>query len=179
MCQTRVQPETAPKDLLIASGIFEGSHRAVPVSPYLGASASTLKVRCASFETGSDCFQPIGVIIGSGGRNSGSSRRTAFVQLIGQQQRGEQQLAGFALPGHVAHRAQLGIDQSAQASDMGFLALGAGHGIIAATDRKGDITHGCAALMPGLRSWLRSADQRIKLVKRLGHGVAQLLMLAA
>ena len=91
MCRTRVQPETAPKDLLIASGIFEGSHRAVPVGAYLGVPASTLKVRCARFEPGSDCFQPVGVNIGrycdpGCGRSGRWSRgRAAFVQFIGQQ----------------------------------------------------------------------------------------------
>ena len=45
-------------DLLIASGIFEGSHRAVPVAPYLGARMPSLKG--LTLQVGGDIFQPGG-----------------------------------------------------------------------------------------------------------------------
>ena len=45
-----VRPGTAPKDLLIASGMFEGSCRADPVNAYLGALRLRLKVRRQLFD---------------------------------------------------------------------------------------------------------------------------------
>ena len=84
------QAGTAPKDLLIASGIFEGSHRAVPVATCLRAKVLTLKVRC-------DIFQPIGkrfqLVSGKRQRRGGGAGhfRPQFVNFVGQQQRREQQ----------------------------------------------------------------------------------------
>ena len=50
MCGTRIPPGTAPKDLLIASGMFEGSYRADPVVPYLVLAGRSLKGLCQLFE---------------------------------------------------------------------------------------------------------------------------------
>ena len=75
-----------PMDLLIASGIFEGSHRAVPVAPYLGARMPSLKG--LTLQVGGDIFQPgrqrlqrRSVPVGCGG----SQRRARLVQLVRQQ----------------------------------------------------------------------------------------------
>ncbi len=88
MCWTRIQPETAPIGLLIASGIFEGSHRAVPVTPYLGLAALTLKVCGDFFEICGNCLKPFGrSLIGGGGwRRCRTAAMLQFVQFVGQQQ---------------------------------------------------------------------------------------------
>ena len=84
----------SPLGYLIASGIFVATYRAVPVAAYLGVRARLLKGVGQRFEPFGETARPFDQFRRPG--PSGISNSLPVDDLVGQQQRGEQQLARFA-----------------------------------------------------------------------------------
>lgn len=114
---------------VIASGMFLGSYRAVPVAVYLGSLGSRLKAS-------RNLLQPVGDPFGSlGNSRIRAARQTAipFDELIGKKEAREQELPRLrkhSKPGKGL--AAFRIDQCRRSLQVGFLAIAAGDAIGAA-----------------------------------------------
>src|SRR4051812_17511414 len=136
MCRTRVQPETAPEDAY-RPGMFISSYRAVPVALYLGARVASLKVVGQRLDPRRQSLQRLG------DRRVGRRRHRIrdagagadLLDVVGDQQRREQQLTGF---GEAAERRMrvLGaaIDFGRDRAEMLLLAVAAGDIVAPAGD---------------------------------------------
>src|SRR6185295_9537473 len=115
---------------LIASGIFVASYRAVPVDPYLGDGRVILKLLGERLEAPGERFGALHQRRVRAGRLGGRRRhdvRAAFHQLVGQEQRGEQELARFAKRAEPGQRfAALAVDEPRRGPQGLLLALAAG-----------------------------------------------------
>ena len=96
MCRTRAQPGTAPEDAY-RPGMFVGSYRAVPVHPYLGACAAPLKGVGERLHPRRQPLQRLGDRrVGRRRDRIGDAGAGAdLLDVVGDEQGGEQQLAGF------------------------------------------------------------------------------------
>src|SRR5436190_11994001 len=129
----------SPLGYLIASGIFVATYRAVPVGTYLGADARFLKGIGERFEPFGEPLRPFDQFVV---RALGNLKLATVDDLVGKQQRGEQQLARFAQCAEARQRlATLGVDQGAGRAQRLFLAVAAGDLVGAAGDGEFDLRH--------------------------------------
>src|SRR4029453_5354929 len=129
----------SPLGYLIASGIFVATYRAVPVAPYLGVRARSLKGVGQRFEPFGQTVRPIDQFLV---RALGNLEFLPVDDLVSEQQGGEQQLSPFA------KRAEAGqcftaflVDQRTGSAQRLFLAVAAGDLIGAAGNGELDFSH--------------------------------------
>jgi len=106
--------------------MFEGAHRAVSAAISLGGLVQLLKPCCDQFDATGQCFErsrQMGRHSGRRGRNTALAPLKRFVR---DKEGGKEQLADFACIADGAARfGGFGVNQFAQALEMGFLAIAA------------------------------------------------------
>jgi hypothetical protein len=132
--RTRIRAGTAPEDVIIASGMFAKARTGqYPSRSYLGASAApSLKPVGKHFDPGRQGAPARRRHSRDRRRRGGGRGRrcAALLELVGEQQRGEQQLLALrpSLPSARGCVPRLAVDHRGDRAQMRFLAVAAGQG---------------------------------------------------
>jgi len=129
----------SPLGYLIASGIFVATYRAVPVAFYLGVYTGSLKGLGQRFEPFGQASGPFDERIV---RPFWHFKLPPIDDLVGEQERGEQELTRFAERAEAGQRfAAFGVDQCAGSTQSLFLAVAASDFVWASGDGEFDLRH--------------------------------------